>query len=120
MSPCLLGYFPHVPVGRTINISELEKEMRTRNVTFEPTLKVTKKYELLKKVEVCRVKEQVDANLTAGGYQFHGLKLPAKLQLIQQDVTEREDSTNGEYDIDMAKYFELLSPDVVKTIFEDE
>jgi hypothetical protein len=109
-----------VPVGRTINISELEKELRTRNVTLEPTLKVTKKCELLKKDEVRRVEEQVDANLTARGYQFHGLKLPAKLQLIRQDVTEKEDSTNGEYDKDTAKYFKLLLPDADKTIFEDE
>jgi hypothetical protein len=48
------------------------------------------------------------------------LKLPAKLQLIRQDVTEKEDSMNGEYDIDTAKYSKLLSPDVDKTIFEDE
>jgi hypothetical protein len=82
MPPCLLGYFPYVPVGRTINISELEKELRTRNVTFEPTLKVTKKCKMLKKDGVRRVEEQIDANLTAQGYQFHGLKLPAILQLI--------------------------------------
>jgi hypothetical protein len=74
----------------------------------------------LKKDEVRRVEGQVDADLTARGYQFHSLKLPAKLQRIRQDVTEKEDSTNGEYDIDTAKYFKLLSSDVDKTIFKDE
>jgi hypothetical protein len=35
MTPRLLGYcFPCVPVGRTINIDELEKELRTHNVTL--------------------------------------------------------------------------------------
>jgi hypothetical protein len=58
--------------------------------------------------------------LTAQGYQFHGLKLPAKLQPIRQDLTEKEDSTNGEYDIDKAEYFKLVALDVDKTIFEDE
>jgi hypothetical protein len=47
--PHLLGYFPDALVGRTMHMSELEKELRTRNITFEPTLKVTKKCNLLKK-----------------------------------------------------------------------
>jgi solute carrier family 25 phosphate transporter 3 len=37
-------------------------------------LKVTKKCNLLKKDEARRQEEQVDADLTARGYQFHGLK----------------------------------------------
>ncbi len=40
-------------------------------------------------------------------------------QLLRQDITEKEESTNGEYDIDIAKYFKLLSPDVNETIFEE-
>jgi hypothetical protein len=79
MPPPLLGYFPYVPVGRTINMSELGKELRNRNVAFKLTLKVTKKCELLKKDEACRKEEPVDADLTTRGYQFHGLKLARKL-----------------------------------------
>jgi hypothetical protein len=120
MPPRLLGYFPYVPVGRTINIGELEKKSRTPNVTFEPTLKVTKKCKLLEKDELRRCEEAVNADLTSRGYEFQGLKMPAKLQLVRQDITEKEDSTNGEYEIDTAKYFKLLWPDVNKTIFEDE
>jgi hypothetical protein len=48
------------------------------------------------------------------------LKLPAKLQLLRQEITEKEEMTNGEYDIDIARYFKLLSSDVGKTIFEEE
>ena len=70
--------------------------------------------------EVRRQEEQVDADLTARGYQFHGLKLPAKLQLLRQDITEKEETTNGEYDVDITRYFKLLSSDVDETIFEDE
>jgi hypothetical protein len=108
MPPRLLGYFPYVPVGRTMNIGELEKELRARNVTFEPTLKVTKKCDLLKLDEVRRREEELDADLTARGYEFQGLKMPAKLQLVRQDIMEKEDSTNGEYEVDTTKYFKLL------------
>jgi hypothetical protein len=99
----LLGHFPYVPVGRTMNIGELKKELRTGNVTFEPTLKLTKKCELLKKDELCRCEEAVKADLTSRGYKLQGLKMPSKLQLVRQDITEKEDSTNGKYEIDTSK-----------------
>jgi hypothetical protein len=118
--PRLLGYFPYVPVGRTINMSELDKELRTRNVAFKLTLKVTKKCDLLKKDEARRKEEQVDANLTAQGYQFHGLKVAAKIQLLRQDIIEKEETMNGEYEVDMTKYSKMLSSDVDETIFEEE
>jgi 50S ribosomal subunit-associated GTPase HflX len=120
MSPRLLVYFPYVPFRRTANIGELEKELNTRNATFKPTLKVTKKCDLLKKKEVQRFKEQIDAGLTLPGYVFIGLKLAAKLQLLRQDLTEKEESTNGEYDIDITNYFKLLLPDVHETIFKEQ
>jgi hypothetical protein len=83
-------------------------------------LKVTKKCDLLKKDEARRKEEQVNAGLTARGYQFHGLKLAAKLQLLRQDIMEKEETTNSEYEVDMTKYFKLLSSDVDETIFEEE
>jgi hypothetical protein len=102
-------------------MSELDKELRTRNVAFELTLKVTKKCDLLKKDEARRKEEQVEANLTARGYQFHSLKLAAKLQLLRQDyIMEKEETTNGEYEVDMTQYCKLLSSDVGETIFEEE
>ncbi len=52
--------------------------------------------------------------------KFHGLKLAAKLQLIRQDIMEKEETTNGEYEVDLSRYFKLLSPDVDETIFEEE
>jgi hypothetical protein len=58
--------------------------------------------------------------LTAREYQFHGLKLAAKLQLLRQDIMEKEETTNGEYEVDMTRYFKLLSSDVDETIFEVE
>jgi hypothetical protein len=58
--------------------------------------------------------------LDSRGYQFHGLKIPAKLQLLRQDIMEKEETTNGEYDIDITRYFKLLSPDIDETIFEEE
>ncbi len=94
----------------------LFKKMGSR----QKALKVTKKYDLLKIDEVRRREEQVDAALTARGYEFQGLKMPAKLQLVRQDRMEKEDSTNGEFEVVTTKYFKLLSPDVNRTIFEDE
>jgi hypothetical protein len=120
MPPHLLGYFPYMPFGRSANIGELEKELNKCNITCDLTLKVTKKCDLWKKNEVQRFEEQVDANLTSRGYVFVGLKFPAKLQLLRQDIMEKEESTNGEYIIDITKYFTFLSPDVDETIFEEQ
>jgi hypothetical protein len=75
--------------------------------------------DLLKKGEARRQEEQVDADLTARVFEFHGLKLPAKLQLVRQDITEKEETTNGEYDVKILRYFKLLSPDVDESIFEE-
>jgi hypothetical protein len=79
-----------------------------------------KKCDLLKKDKVWRFEEQVDAALTSRRYIFIVLKLPAKLQLLRQDIMEKEESTNGEYGIDITKYFKLLPPEVDKTIFEEQ
>jgi hypothetical protein len=88
-------------------------------INFKPR-KVTKKCDLLKKDEARRQDDQVGAHLTAREYQFHGLKLPAKLQLLRQDITEKEEMTNVEYAVDITRYFKLLSSYVYETIFEEE
>jgi hypothetical protein len=36
------------------------------------------------------------------------LKLTAKLQLLRQDIMEKEETTNGEYEVDITRYFKLL------------
>ncbi len=64
--------------------------------------------------------EQVDTDLIAQRCHFNSLKLPAKLQLLRQDMMEKEETINGEYDIDITRYFKLLSPEVDQTIFEEE
>jgi uncharacterized protein YfkK (UPF0435 family) len=72
-------------------------------------LKVTKKCDLLKKDETRRQEEQAEAGLTAREYQeFHCLKLPAKLQLLRQDILEKEETTDGEYEVDITRYFKLM------------
>jgi hypothetical protein len=48
------------------------------------------------------------------------LRLPAKLQLLRQDITEKEETTNDEYKVDLSRYFKLLPPDAGETIFEEE
>jgi hypothetical protein len=68
MPPRLLQYyFPYLPVwggGRTMNVmSKLERELITRTITFEPTLKVTKECDILKKDKVRRLEEQVQSSV---------------------------------------------------------
>jgi hypothetical protein len=87
---------------------------------WAPGRKPYKNCDLLKKGEARQKVVQVDADLTAQGYQFHGMKLAAKLQLLRQDIMEKEETTNGEYEVDMTRYFKLLSSDVDETIFEEE
>jgi hypothetical protein len=41
-------------------------------------------------------------------------------QLLRQAIMEKEETTNGEYEVDMTRYFKLLSSDVDETIFEEE
>jgi hypothetical protein len=63
---------------------------------------------------------QVEAELGTRGYQLTpGLKLPAKIQLLKQDMEEKEEHAGGEYDIDIEKYFKLVVSNVNQSIFED-
>jgi hypothetical protein len=61
---------------------------------------------------------QVEVELQTCGYEWEGLKLPAKIQLLKQDMEEREEHTGGEYDINITKYFKLVSS-IDQSIFED-
>jgi hypothetical protein len=45
--------------------------------------------------------------------------LPAKIQLLKQDMEEKEEHAGGEYDIDVLKYFKLVSSSIDQSIFED-
>jgi hypothetical protein len=66
------------------------------------------------------LEEQVKAELRTCGYELTGLKLPVKIQLLKQDMEEKEEHAGGEYDIDIGKYFKLVSSNNVdQSIFED-
>jgi hypothetical protein len=45
--------------------------------------------------------------------------LPAKIQLLKQDMEEKEEHAGDEYDIDVLKYFKLVSLSIDQSIFED-
>jgi hypothetical protein len=51
---------------------------------------------LLKESKPRRFEEQVEAELQTRGYELTGLKLPAKIQLLKQDMDEKEEHTGGE------------------------
>jgi hypothetical protein len=109
-------------MGLKANVTQLETELDAREVSFDPKLGVTKKLEKLKGSEILRFEHTVDEDLRRSGYQSHpGLKLPAKIQLIKQDAKEKEkeEHAGGEYDVDISKFFKLVSTNVDKTIFDD-
>jgi hypothetical protein len=80
----------------------------------------------LKLSEQHRSEELVNADLCRQGYQSHPelklptkMKLPTKIQLIKQDAKEKEEHAGDEYDVDILKFFKLVSTNVDQTIFED-
>jgi hypothetical protein len=80
---------------------------------------VTRKLKFLKENEPRCWEEQVEAELRTRGYELTGLNLPAKIQLLKQDMEEKEEHAGGEYDIDIDKYFKLVSSQVDQSIFQD-
>ena len=119
LPPRLLGYFPYKPMGLKANKNELEKELEQREISFNRQLTVTRKLKILKESEPRRLEEQVEAELRTRGYELTGLKLPAKIQLLRQDMEEKEEHAGGEYDVDIMKFFKLVSTSVDQSIFED-
>jgi hypothetical protein len=120
LPPRLLGYFPYKPMGLKANVTELEKELEAREISFDRKLTVTRKVKILKEDEPRRLERQVEVELQTRGYEWTGLKLPAKIQLLKQDMEEKEEHAGGEYDIDVLKYFKLVSSSSIdQSIFED-
>jgi hypothetical protein len=120
LPPRLLGYFLYRRMGLKANVTQLETELEAREVSFDRKLGVTKKLDILKLSEQRRFEEVADADLRRRGFQSHpGLKLPAKIQLIKQDAKEKEEHAGGEYDVDILKFFKLVSTNVDQSIFED-
>jgi hypothetical protein len=62
-----------------------------------------------------------DINRMKRNWQGHEAfsKFTTKVELVKQDVKEKEEQVGGEYDADMTKFFKLVATDVDKTIFDD-
>jgi hypothetical protein len=118
LPPRLLEYFPYKPMGLKANVTELERELEAREISFDRRLTVTQKAKLLKENEPRRLEAQVEVELQTCGYEWTGLKLLAKIQLLKQDLEEKEEHAGSEYDINITKYFKLVSS-VDQSIFED-
>jgi hypothetical protein len=119
LPPRLLGYFPYKQMGLKANVTELEKELEAREISFDRRLTVTQKVKLLKQNEPRRFEGQVEVELRTRGYEWTGLKLASKIQLLKQDMQEKEEHAGGEYDIDIEKYFKLVSSSADQSIFEN-
>jgi hypothetical protein len=118
LPPRLLGYFPYKPMGLKANEIKLEKELEAREISFDRRLTVTRKSKFLKDNEPSCLEGQVEVGLRTCGYKWTGLKLPAKIQLLKQDMEEKEEHADDEYDINITKYFKLVSS-IDQSIFED-
>jgi hypothetical protein len=121
LPPRLLGFFLYSQLGLRVNITQLERELEAREVSFDRKLGMTKKLKILKLLEQRCFEAVVDADLRRRGYESHpDLNLPAKIQLVkQQDAKEKVEHAGDEYDVDMSKFFKLASTNVDKTIFDD-
>jgi hypothetical protein len=108
LPPRLLGYFPYKPMGLKANKTELEIELEAQDIPFDCQLTVTQKSKLRKANEPRRFEEQVEVKLRTRGYEWTGLKLPAKIQLLKQDMEEKVEHAGEECDIDISKYFKLV------------
>jgi hypothetical protein len=106
-------------MGLKANVTELEKELEAREISFDRKLTVTRKVKILKEDKPRRLERQVEVELRTRGYEWTGLKLPAKIQLLKQDMEEKEEHAGGEYDIDVLKYFKLMLSSIDQSIFED-
>jgi hypothetical protein len=119
LPPRLLGYFPYKPMGLKANVTKLEKELEAREISFDRKLTVTRKVKILKKGKPRLLEQQVEVKLRTPGHKWTGLKLPAKIHLLKQDMEEKKEHAGGEYDIDILKYFKLVSLSIDQSIFED-
>ena len=94
-------------------MTELDKELRTRNVAFELTLKV-RPFEEGRGSWTRRASwRRVDRPRIP----IPRIEAPSK---TSAPLTEKEETANGEYEVDLSRYFKLLSADVDETIFEEE
>jgi hypothetical protein len=105
-------------MGLKANVTELEKELEARESSFDRRLTLTQKAKLLKENKPRRLEAQVEVELQTRGYAWTGLKLPGKIQLLKQEMEEKEEHAGGEYDIDITKCFKLVSS-IDQSIFED-
>jgi hypothetical protein len=80
---------------------------------------VTRKAKLLKENEPRRLAGQVEVDLRTHGYKWTGLKLPAKIQLLKQNMEDKEKHTDGEYAINILKHFKLVLSSTGQSVFED-
>jgi hypothetical protein len=78
-------------------------------ISFDLRLTVTRKSKILRDNERRRFQGHIEVELQTQGYKWTGLKLPAKTQLLKQDMEEKEEHAGSEYDINITEYFKLVS-----------
>jgi hypothetical protein len=73
----------------------------------------------LKAVEKKRFDVTVENALTDQGKTFVGLSLSEKLTRLKDEMKTKEESTNGEFDVDFNKFFKRQATNLDVTIFEE-
>jgi hypothetical protein len=73
----------------------------------------------LKTIQKKRFGETVEKALTDQGKTFLGLLITGKLTCLNDTMKTNEESTNGEFDVDLGKFFKKQAIDLDMTIFEE-
>jgi hypothetical protein len=72
----------------------------------------------LKAAEKKRFENTVETALTDRGKPFVGLSLTEKLTRLKEEMQSKEESTDGEFDVDITKFFKRQATNLDVTIFE--
>ena len=117
--PRLLGYFPYNHLRKQMNVNELSKELTYRSVeNWVPSDGPVAGLKLLKAAEKTRFENTVERALTEREKPFVGLSLTEKLTRLKEVMQTKEESTNGEFDVDITKFFKRQATNLDVTIFE--
>ncbi len=98
--------------------TKLEKEVEAWEIPFDCQLNMMQVLIILKENKPCCLEEQVEVKHPTHGYERTGLKLPAKIQLLNQDMEDKEEHAGGEYDIDILKSFKFVAWNFYQSILD--
>jgi hypothetical protein len=118
-TPTTTGVLPYNHLRKRINVNELAKELTCHSVkNWVPPDGPVAGLKLLKAAKKKRFETTVESALTDRGKEFVGLSLTEKLTRLKEVMQTKEESTDGEFDVDISKFFKRQATNLDVTIFE--